>query len=175
VEPLARLANVEPLARLAMTRSPELTPDARAAIARDLEGALAQYPSASIAPEAAYELGNLRYAERNWAGARGAWEIVIAQAQSPTLKTLARTGIGYAWEAEGNPARAREAYMQALTGLRPGDFYFEELLMALGRAQEQSGDKAAAVETYRRLLRERPSSVRADEARSRLGSLGASP
>jgi predicted TPR repeat methyltransferase len=47
--------------------------------------------------------------------------------------------------------------------------------MALARAQEQSGDKTAAVETYRRLLRERPGSLRADEARSRLASLGASP
>jgi tetratricopeptide (TPR) repeat protein len=166
---------LEPLARLAMTRGGELSAEARAAIARELESALGQYPSASMAPEAAYELGNLRYAERDWAGARGAWEIVSAQAQSPTLKTLARAGIGYAWEAEGNLAKAREAYSQALAGVRPGEFYFEELLMALARAQEQSGDKTAAVETYRRLLRERPGSLRADEARSRLASLGASP
>jgi tetratricopeptide (TPR) repeat protein len=166
---------LEPLARLAMTRGGELSAEARAAIARELESALGQYPSASMAPEAAYELGNLRYAERDWAGARGAWEIVSLQAQSPTLKTLARAGIGYAWEAEGNLAKAREAYSQALAGVRPGEFYFEELLMALARAQEQSGDKTAAVETYRRLLRERPGSLRADEARSRLASLGASP
>jgi tetratricopeptide (TPR) repeat protein len=166
---------LEPLARLAMTRGGELSAEARAAIARELESALGQYPSASMAPEAAYELGTLRYAERDWAGARGAWEIVSLQAQSPTLKTLARAGIGYAWEAEGNLAKAREAYSQALAGLRPGEFHFEELLMALARAQEQSGDKTAAVETYRRLLRERPGSLRADEARSRLASLGASP
>jgi len=168
-------AYVEPLARLAAARSTAPSPEASAAIARELEGALAQYPSASVAPEAAYELGNLRYAARDWARARSAWEVVSAHAQSPTLRTLARAGIGYAWEAEGNLPKAREAYGRALAGLRPGDFYFEELLMAQARVQEQSGETAAAVETYRRVLRDVPNSLRADDVRSRLGSLGAAP
>lgn len=166
---------VEPLARLAAARSTTLSPEVRAAISRDLESALAQYPSASVAPDAAYELGNLRYADRDWARARSAWEVVSAHAQSPTLRTLARAGIGYAWEAEGNLPKAREAYGRAQGGLRPGDFYFEELLMAQARVQEQSGEKAAAVETYRRLLRDVPQSLRADDIRSRLGGLGATP
>ncbi len=166
---------VEPLARLAASRSAPLSPEARAAISRDLESALAQYPSATLAPDAAYELGNLRYAERDWARARSAWEVVSTHAQSPTLRILARTGIGYSWEAEGNLAKAREAYERAQAGVRPGDFYFEELLMARARVQEQSGEKTAAIETYRRLLREAPQSLRADDVRNRLGILGATP
>jgi tetratricopeptide (TPR) repeat protein len=166
---------VPALAQLAAARSTALSPEARAAISRDLESALAQYPSASLAPDAAYELGNLRYAERDWARARSAWEVVGTHAQSPTLRTLAQTGIGYTWEAEGNFAKAREAYERAQAGLRTGDFYFEELLMAQARVQEQSGDKTAAVETYRRLLREAPQSLRADDVRNRLGILGATP
>jgi tetratricopeptide (TPR) repeat protein len=166
---------VPALAQLAAARSTALSPEARAAISRDLESALAQYPSASLAPDAAYELGNLRYAERDWARARSAWEVVGAHASSPTLRILAQTGIGYTWEAEGNLAKAREAYERAQAGLRPGDFYFEELLMAQARVQEQSGDKTAAVETYRRLLREVPQSLRADDVRNRLGILGATP
>jgi hypothetical protein len=47
--------------------------------------------------------------------------------------------------------------------------------MAQARVQEQSGDKTAAVETYRRLLREVPQSLRADDVRNRLGILGATP
>jgi hypothetical protein len=47
--------------------------------------------------------------------------------------------------------------------------------MAQARVQEVRGEKAAAVETYRRLLREMPQSLRADDVRSRLGSLGAAP
>ena len=166
---------VEPLARLATARSTTLTPEARAGLARDLEAALAQYPSASVAPEAAYELGNLRFAERDWARARSAWLVVSAHAQSPTLRTLAGAGIGYAWEGEGKLAEAREAYGRVLAGMRPGAFYFEELLMAQARVQEQSGDKAGAIETYRRLLRDVPTSLRADDVRSRLASLGATP
>lgn len=168
-------AYVEPLARLAAARSTTLSPEARAAIGRDLESALAQYPSASLAPDAAYELGNLRYAERDWARARSAWEVVGSHAQSPTLRILARAGIGYSWEAEGNLAKAQEAYERAQAGLRPGDFYFEELLMARARIQERSGDKKAAIETYRRLLREVPQSLRIDDIRNRLGILGAAP
>jgi tetratricopeptide (TPR) repeat protein len=171
----ATAAYVEPLARLAAARSTTLTPEARAGLARELEAALAEYPSASIAPDAAYELGNLRFAERDWARARSAWAVVSTHAQSPTLRTLAGTGIGYAWESEGKLAEAREAYGRVLAGIRPGAFYFEEVLMAQARVQEQSGDKPGAIETYRRLLRDAPNSPRADDVRSRLASLGAAP
>jgi tetratricopeptide (TPR) repeat protein len=171
----ATAAYVEPLARLTTARNSTLSPEARAGLARELEAALAQYPSASVAPEAAYELGNLRFADRDWARARSAWAVATAHAQSPTLRTLAGTGIGYAWEGEGKLAEAREAYGRVLAGMRPGAFYFEEVLMAQARVQEQSGDKAGAVETYRRLLRDVPKSLRADDVRSRLASLGASP
>jgi tetratricopeptide (TPR) repeat protein len=164
----------EPLSRLATSRT-ALTPGARATLAQELETALAQYPSASLAPEAAYELGNLRFAERDWARARSAWEVVRAHAQSPTLRTLAAAGIGYAWEGEGKLKEAQEAYGRALGTIKPGAFYFEELLMAQARVQELSGDKAGAVETYRRLLRDVPTSLRADDVRSRLASLGATP
>ncbi len=168
-------AYVGPLARLADARSTPLSPETRAAISRELESALAQYPSASLAPDAAYALGNHRYAERDWARARSAWEVVSTHAQSPTLRILARTGIGYSWEAEGDLTKARAAYEQARAQLRPGDFYFEELLMAQARVQERSGEKTAAIESYRRLLREAPQSLRADDARNRLGILGATP
>jgi hypothetical protein len=46
-----------------------LAPEARAAAIQGLEAALARYPSAALAPLAAYELGNLRWAERDWARA----------------------------------------------------------------------------------------------------------
>ena len=47
--------------------------------------------------------------------------------------------------------------------------------MALARVQEISGDNTAAVETYRRLLREAPQGLRGDDARGRLAALGATP
>lgn len=171
----ASAAYAEPLSRLTDTRAGALSPEARTAIANDLEAAMARYPSATLAAQAAWELGNVRYAERAWERARRAWAITLARSPSPTLRTLARASIGYAWEAEGNLPKATEGYQAALAGLRSGDFDYEEMLMALGRVQESAGDKAQAVETYRRLLREQPQGLRVDDARSRLASLGAAP
>lgn len=163
------------LARLAANRGAEPTPETRAAALHDLETTLARYPAAPMAAEAALELGNLRYAERDWARARAAWEITVARSRSSTLSRLARTNIGYTWEAEHNYSKAIEAFQGALTGLKPADFYYEELLVDLARVQELAGQKEAAIETYRRLLRDAPRSVHAADVRARLASLGVMP
>jgi tetratricopeptide (TPR) repeat protein len=170
----AAAAYTDPLARLSAARGSALTPEVRAGIARDLETALAQHPSAGLAAQAAFELGNLRFAERDWARARTAWEVAAARGTG-TLRTLARASLGYAWEAERNLAKALEAYRAALGALKPGDFHYAELLLAVGRVHELAGDRAAAVETYRRLLKEVPQSPRAEDVRIRLASLGAAP
>ena len=171
----ATTAYVEALNQLGGTGAAPPPPETRSAAARSLEAALARYPSAAMAALGAYELGNVRYGERDWARARSAYEIAAARTGSPTLKALARAGIGYTWEAERNPAKAVESYHAALAGLKPGDFYYEDLLLDLARSQEQAGKKDAAVETYRRHLKELPRSPRADEIKGRLTRLGASP
>jgi len=154
---------------------PEATPAARTAAIAELERVLARYPSAGPAAPAALELGHLRYAEHRYDGARAAYAIAAGRATSPTIRTLARAGIGYAWEAERNLPRAIEAYRQALDGVGPSDFLYEELMLDLARVQEASGQKPAAIETYRKLLADRPGSPRADAVRSRLAALGATP
>ena len=110
-----------------------------------------------------------------YAGARGAWEIALARAaDAPTLRTLARASIGYAWEAERKYGSAAEAYRAALAGLQPKDFLYEQLLVSLGRVQEVTGQMAEAVATYRRVLAEVPQARQADQVRARLLALGAS-
>jgi tetratricopeptide (TPR) repeat protein len=170
----ASSAYAGPLAAVAAARGSALTPEARTALGRDLEAALTQHPSAPPAAQAAFELGNLRFAARDWAGARRAWEITLARGTG-TLRVLAQAGIGYAWESERNLAKAQEAYQAALGALRPGDFQYDDLLVALGRVHELAGDKTAAVEAYRRLLREAPGSPRAEDARIQLARLGVEP
>jgi hypothetical protein len=44
--------------------------------------------------------------------------------------------------------------------------------MDLARAQELSGKKSEAADTYRRLLKEVPGSRRADDVKTRLAALG---
>jgi len=162
-------------AALAQAQQAQASAAARAAAVAGLEAALARYPSAAVADQAAFELGNLRYRDRDWPRARAAYEIALARSGSPTLRTLARLGLGYTWEAEKNYPKALEAYRAALTGLKPGDFEYEELLLDVARVQELAGKTGEAIATYRRILRELPRGRRVDDVRSRLASLGATP
>jgi tetratricopeptide (TPR) repeat protein len=160
------------MVRVAVAQSPQATAEARAAAARDLEAILARYPSASAAPQAAYELANLRYDAGQYVAARAAYEVALAQGATGTLRTLAQAGLGYAWEAERDWAKAIDAYRAALAPLGPKDFDYEPLLLDLARAQELAGRKTEAVETYRRILKEVPQARRAEEIRARLMNLG---
>ncbi|MGH7303137.1 MAG: hypothetical protein ACRELZ_07600 [Candidatus Rokuibacteriota bacterium] len=162
----------------AMTRAQpamnaQATADARATGIRELEAALTQYPSGPGAAQVAYELGSLRYDAQQYAQARGAWELAVAQGAPRTLKALGQGGVAYTWEAERNYAKAVDAFKIALTGLGPKDFYYEELILGLGRTQELAGQKADAIATYRRALGELAQSRRVEEIKARLAALGA--
>ena len=171
----AQAAYAAAMAAAQPARGAQATPEARAAAIQGLEAVLGRYPSAPGAAEAAYELGNLRYAAGAWAGARGAWEIALVKATaSPTLRRLAQASIGYAWEAERKYGSAAEAYRAALAALGPQDFLYEQLLLNLARVQEVVGQKAEAVQTYRRVLAEVSQTRRGPEIRARLLALGAS-
>ena len=166
-------AYAEVLGRLAMAAGRPLAPEAQAAAQRDLESALARYPSAALAGQAAYLLGNLRYDNHDYGRARAAYEVAMGRSTSRTIRTLAQTAVGYTWEAERNFPKAVEAYQAGLQGLKPADFQYEELLIDLGRAQELAGRREAAIQTYRRVLQEVPKGLRADDVLTRLASLGA--
>jgi TolA-binding protein len=155
--------------------APQATGEARTAAMHDLERVLAEYPSNVMAPQAAYMLGNLRFATGQFDRARAAYQITVARAGSGTMATLARAGVGYAWEAERKLPEATQAFEAALSDLRPTSFYYEELLTDLARVQQRSGKKDAAITTYRRFLKDLPKSPRAPEIRTRLASLGATP
>lgn len=156
-------------------QGPEAGVEARMQAIHGLEGVLAEYPSNAMAPQAAYELGNLRFAAREYDQARAAYQVTIAKAGSGTLGTLARAGIGYAWETERKFPQAIQAYQAALADLKPAAFYYEELLVDLARTQQMLGRNAEAIATYRRILKDLPKSVRADDIRNHLASLGALP
>ena len=171
----ALAAFAEAMTRVQESQTPQAKADARAAAIRGLETALAAYPSSAAATQAALELGNLKYGARDFAGARAAFEIALAKNPSSTVRTLARTGVGHAWEAERNFPNASAAFRSALEGVGPQDFLYEELMLEYARVQEVSADKSGAIATYQRLLKELPSARRADDARTRLATLGVMP
>ena len=163
------------LVRVRQADSAEATPEAKMAAMADLERVLAEYPSHPMAAQAAYSLGNLRFGVGQYDKARSAWQIAIAKSGGGTIATLAGSGIGYAWEAERKLPEATRAFEAELARLSPKDFYYEELLFDLARVQELAGKKDAAVATYRRILKDVPKSVRAEEVRGQLANLGAAP
>jgi tetratricopeptide (TPR) repeat protein len=166
-------AYAEVMARAYAANNPQAPADAKTRAQQDIERLLAQHPSAAPVAEAAYELGNLRYAARQWAPARGAYEIAAGRAQSPTVRALARTSIGYTWEAERDWGKAVDTYQSVARELGPRDFLFDEVYFALARAQELGGKPADAIATYQRLLKDEPTGLRTEEAKQQLMRLGA--
>ena len=167
------LANATALAQ--QVDRPDGSPEARDRAVKALETVIADYPRLSAIPQAAYELGNLKYTSGQYGAARSAYELALAKGASGAIRTLAGLGIGYSFEAEKNYAAAAQAQAAAAKGLGPRDFLFEETLVAEGRAQELSGKPALAVETYERLLKEAPGTHLADELRNRIASLKGRP
>lgn len=163
------------LTRAHAAANPQAPQELRTQSTQELERVLAEHPTAGPVAEAALELGNLRYAARQYGPARSAYEIAAGRGDSPTIRILARLSIGYTWEAERDFPKAVDAYQAIVRDLQPRDFLFEEALLALARGQELAGRKPEAVASYQRLLKDVPGTRRADEVKMRLATLGAGP
>jgi tetratricopeptide (TPR) repeat protein len=166
-------AYAEVMTRAYAAQAPQASTESRARAAQDLENIIAQHPSGASAAEAAYELGNLRYAAQQYGPARAAYELALARGASPTVRSLARASIGYTWEAERNFPKAVEAYQAVVDSLGPKEFLYEQALLDLARAQELAGRTPDAIATYQRLLKDLPAARRGDDVRGRLAALGA--
>jgi tetratricopeptide (TPR) repeat protein len=157
----------------AQSQVPGASPDARQRAEKALQDVITEYPRLSSVGQAAYLLGSLRFANGQYAGARSSFELARAKAGSPTLAALAALDVGYCWEGEKNYAEAEKAYQTAIRGAQPKNFLYEEAMIDIARVQDLGGKRAAAVETYQRLLKDLPDSRRAEEFRSRMASLQA--
>jgi predicted negative regulator of RcsB-dependent stress response len=171
----AREALTRAMVLLEESKLPGATPETRGRAEQSLEQVLAQHPRSGVAAEAAYRLGNSRYEAGQYAAARGAFEVAIARGATGTLRTMAALGIAYTWEAERNLSRAQAALEGMVAGRTGKDFLYEETLMDLARVQERAGNRQAALDTYRRILREVPATHRGDDIRSRIATLESLP
>jgi TolA-binding protein len=136
-----------------------------------LQAVLTQHGRSAAAAQAAYQLGNLQYQAGDYAAARAAYEIALAKGAGGSLRTLSASGVGYTWEAQKNYASAVTAYDVAARGLGARQFFFEEALLDLARAQALAGKPAEARATYERLLKDAPETRRAEDIRGRLAAL----
>jgi tetratricopeptide (TPR) repeat protein len=167
------IALTQARALAAQSQAPGASQETRQRAERALQDVITEYPRLSSVGQAAYLLGSLRYADGRYAAARSAFELARAKAGSPTLGALAALDVGYSWEAEKNYEAAEKAYQSAIGGAGPKSFLYEEAMLDIARAQDLGGKRAAAIETYQRLLKDVPDSRRAEEFRSRMASLQA--
>jgi tetratricopeptide (TPR) repeat protein len=158
-------------ALVAQAQTAGAPPGTRERALKAVEAVIEGYPHLSSAGQAHFLLGSMRMSEAQYPQARASYEMARAKAGSKTLAALATLDIGYSWEAEKNYEAAEKAYQSAISGANPKDFLYEEGMVDLGRAQELAGKRAAALETYQRLLKELPDTRRAEEIRSRVASL----
>jgi len=156
---------------IAQSQAPGASAETRQRAEKALQDTITEYPRLSSVGQAAYLLGSLRFANGQYASARSAFELARDKAGSPTLAGLAALDVGYCWEGEKNYEAAEKAYQAAISGSNPKSFLYEEAMLDIARAQDLGGKRAAAIETYQRLLKDLPDSRRAEEFRSRMASL----
>ena len=165
--------HAEVMARVQPALAPDVSGEIKAVAMRELEQLLARAPSARTVPEAAYELGNIRFSAGQYAAARNAYELALQRGASGLVRALARSGLARTWEAERDFAQAAAAYGALVKDLDPRSFLYEDALMDQARVLELAGKKDEAIATYQRVLKDVPTAKRAEDVRSRLASLGA--
>ncbi|MGH7414796.1 MAG: tetratricopeptide repeat protein [Candidatus Rokuibacteriota bacterium] len=139
-----------------------------------LQTVLAEHGRSSAATQAAYQLGNLQYQAGDYTAARAAYQLALAKGAEGSLRTLSASGVGYTWEAQQDYASAVTAFEAAARQLAPKQFFFEQALLDLARAQTLAGKPAEARATYERLLKDAPETRRAEDIRGRLAALPSS-
>jgi tetratricopeptide (TPR) repeat protein len=162
----------EVMARVQAAQGADASAESKAAAVRDLEQWLGRYPSARPVPQAAYELGNLRFGLGLYAAARSAYELALQRGASGTLRGLVRAALARTWEAERDYGKAAEAYGALVKDLDARSFLYEDALLDQARTLELAGRKAEAVATYQKLLKDVPTARRAEDVRIRLAALG---
>jgi tetratricopeptide (TPR) repeat protein len=165
------IALTQARALAAQSQAPGASAETRQRAEKALQDTITEYPRLSSVGQAAYLLGSLRFANGQYASARSTFELARDKAGSPTLAALAALDVGYCWEGEKNYGAAEKAYQAAISGSSPKSFLYEEAMLDIARAQDLGGKRAAAIETYQRLLKDLPESRRAEEFRSRMASL----
>ena len=126
-------AYAEVVARVQLAQAPDAPAETKVTATRDLEQWLSRHPSARAVPQAAYELGNLRFGLKLYAGARTAYELSLQRGASGTLRPLVQASLARTWEAERDFARAADAYGALLKDLSPRSFLYEDALLDQAR------------------------------------------
>lgn len=133
---------------------------------------LADFPSSSVAPQAAYLLGNALSDLKDWEGAGKAYQEFLARfGTHRSLVPLVYQRMAYAQLAEGRMEEA-EKTLTALVQLE-GAPNKDQALYELGKINEILNRSEGALAYYQEIVKEHPSSPFAAEASVRIKTLDA--
>jgi TolA-binding protein len=139
--------------------------DKRWADARTLALRLArQFPRSDVTPTALAEVGAAAGAADQWPLAREMYQTLAAGYPSSADREAGRVVLGEALLRTGAPADARRELETFTASAPPGDSRRPRAMSLLGEAQEATGDRTAAAQTYARFATENPTGKEAPAA-----------
>ncbi len=139
--------------------------------AEDARGVAALAASADLVQQADGPQATPDARAGDYGAARGAYQIALAKGAAGSLRTLAASGVGYTWEAQKDYANAVTAYEAVARAVPAKQFYFEDALLDLARAQALAGKPVEALATYERVLKDVLDTRRAPDIRAKIAEL----
>lgn len=135
------------------------------------ERLLSEYPSSNAALTARYNLGNLYYSLQAYDRSIDAYQDYLKKApRGSALRPLSWYGLGYAWEAKGDYARALESFEKALEG-SSGPHFRAINYSNMGRILEKMSDREKAIEYYQKVIEAGTDMLLAGLARNRIAEI----
>lgn len=139
--------------------------DKRWADARTLALRLAgQFPRSDVTPAALADVGAAAGAAQQWPLAREMYQALAARYPSSPGREAGRVVLGEALLRTGAPADARRELESFTASAPPADARRPRAMSLLGEAQEATGDRTAAAQTYARFATENPTGKDAPSA-----------
>lgn len=139
------------------------------AVADDFESLIADYGGRTGGRLARVRYGDVCYAAGRYERAVELYRGALADFEDePFYRSLLLTGLGYAYQQQGDAARAAEFFGRVVEA--PDAPLRDESLFMLAQTRAAQGDAGAARAAYRRLLDEHPQSTYAPLARERIRS-----
>jgi TolA-binding protein len=138
--------------------------------ASELQKITTTYGGTRAAQEAVIRLNQVRLVNGQYELAAVGLQDFIKSRPEPQFRATAYGLTGRALENAKRPGEAAQAYLDAATAADV-DYLKADYLMDAGRAFVNAGDKAKAIETYRRVLNDYGKSTSRTEAEVRLAEL----
>ena len=129
-----------------------------------------EYPNSQLGILSRYYLALIAHRTDRSEEAKEGLTWVIENADAGETKNLARNALAQIILGEGNPKEAADLLEQMLEEPSP-NYPLQIILMSLGWSYEKAGNQDKAIEQYKKITSEYPTSPQSQEAQSRIDEL----